>query len=656
MRGWRELALLVPLIAGFSCLAWLQPAFVSDILLFGAFAVAFVLLPSYTMGRLLLPGDLSLSERICLGYPVVQALLFCTAFAAGRLHQPLLLYCILILAVVSLPLLWRDRAKWTAGGVWLLLALVCALIGIAFVLRFAKSTPLPLPGEFGIYYIDDSRTTAFVQSALRVIEHGGYLEDVFVAGKEFVYHSLQLFDYALASKVTGIPSLHIMLYLWPLLHWPLMAGALVFGARRLAGVSPLQGAIMVLLVLFTSGLGFNSLSNLHLFGHFQAYFFGYQSYILFALLLFGYLTGRVERLNWAYGAGLFITAAGTKSVLLVMFPLCLLPVAALRIWRREFRRQELFLAVAIAAGVLALRFAMYTSSGLATLRNVNGFERLINGMETLLELALILLPYAGFMLLLGRTNLIARHRMSRDLYYNIFVLCFVGLSTVLLQIINFRGGEMYFYWYSKIFLFLGFSTAVTYVLERRTRWFAPLAVAILLMGFGNWAYPIITNVGSHAPGTEQQSTDAAEYEAMLWAYRNLPHDKIAMTNRLTQQVGRTKGPITETYMDYFALSGLRGYVLHAFFVEPEWKSVYARRTLAVETFFAASPERQDELLALLPVDYVFVCTRFKPVDLSQVKGLRAVYSTPSASIYEVVRNGPKPALDTVQYPLPVIEK
>lgn len=656
MTRWREVAFIVPLIAGFSGLAWLLPTLGPEILLFCAFAVAFVLLPSYTLGRLLLPGDLSLSERICLGYPAVQAVLFCTAIAAGRLHQPLLLYGILVLTLASLPLLWRDRSKWTADGFGQLLALVCAFIGVGFVLHYAHYEPLPLPGKFVNYYSDDMRTTAFAQSALRVIEYGGYLEDVFIAGKEFVYHSLQAFDYALASKLTGIPPVRILLYYWPMLHWPLMAGALVFGTRRLAGVSRLQTGIIILLVLFTSGVGFNSLTNLQVFANFHPYFFGYPSYILFALLLFGYLSGRVERLNWAYGAMLFITAAGTKSVLLVMLPLCLLPVAALRIWRKEFRRQDMLLATAVIAGFVVLRLTMYTSTGMATLRNINGFERLVYGTETLVELALILLPYAGFMLLLGWANPIARHRMSRDFSYNLFVLCFVGLSTVLLQLINFRGGEMYFYWYSKLFLFLGFSTAATYALERRTRWFAPLAVAVLLVGLFNWVYPFTTSARSVVASKEQQSTDAAEYETMLWAFKNLPHNKLAITNRFTYQENRVQGPITEAYMDYITLSGLRGYVLHALYVEPEWKSLYVRRQLAVEAFFAAPPQRQDELLALLPVDYVLVCTRFKPVDFSQVKGLRPVYVTPSASIYEVVRNGPGPALDTVQHPLPVIEK
>lgn len=650
MRRLSDLLLLLPLAACYVAIGRLNPELAPQIPAFLGFMAAFVVLPAVGLGGLLVRQPLSLAERLALGSPAALALLFCLAYGEAALRFPWFVWLqpALGLAACLLSALKARRASAaTADGdasvaalpatPWPDLALMLAVLSIALALCLPKMAHVSIPVSDTLvdYYTDDISMAAYTYAALRAMEQGLPVLQPGLAGMPLAYHLVYHFCYASCVQITALNPLDLTIFLFPPALWLFLTGAVITGCRRLAGFSVLETMLAALLMLFSAGYGFNASHTVQLFFYQHTYFFGLPAFILFLCLIYGYLSGRRERLLPLFGGVCFFAAAGSKANLLLLLPLGMLPVFAQRIFRRQLRLPEALLAGLCVLSALVLRAMLYTNSARATLHNPRLGKIFMGSLDTLFGMGIVVGLYLVLAILAAEASLPLRAKLDRARQYHLFAGTFILVSAVLLKTFNFVGGDFYFFWHSRLVVVLAFAPVAAHILTWRTPRF--VLALLLALSFG-LVFTVDGLLPNDNPKDKPQDpmlkvVDRSEREGLRWAADNIDHSRTFFTNK-DHYYGYYHGGYIRLYLlDYLGLSGMQGFAWPTTDLKGEMKQVVTARVASQQKFLEAkTPEAAAEALADVGADYYVHCVRMGPVAVPE--GLREVHRTPSLVIYE----------------------
>lgn len=630
-----ELLFLAPAVAAYAFLAMLYPVLTQDILRYGLFCVGFVVLPSYALSRLLLRSSVGFMERVCLGFPVSQGLLFLLAWGGSRMG--LSWWGALALPSLGLYALWdllgrRGGNKRTEPFV-ILLGTLTATVGLALCCLYFLRIPLPAEGVPAGFYYDDSLMGMGIFSALKAMLSGQPYMDGRYGDIPATYHLLLFTNNAVAHLVTGIHPYLLHLYIYPIMFWSTLAGGIAAGCRRLAGFGKPETLLAVCLLFFSSGLDFTAIPWLQMFMYFHTYFASLPAAALFGLLLFGVLSGRLERLPILYATMLFLTASAAKSVIMLLVPLGLVPVLLYRAATRKLCLDDLRFAAGLLASALLLRAIVYRSTSQLLIKKFN----LLNSVMDLVVTGAELLPFALLLLLLARQDRLAGYKVGLHKQYLILVGGMFALSVALTRSIEFVGGGQYFFWFTRLYLLIGVAGCLGWAFQKRMRVVltAALGVAAAAVLFFGLRMVEINKPPLTAPSLET-TMDKGEWNGLMWAYANLDRSKRFICNRADFIEVRSGNPTHARYYDFLAVSGMYGYAWPFEWLPTDTARIISERLAKTQAFWEAeTPLQQEQALREIPADYLFVSKRAKQLDYTVLSGILQVYTNPSLDIYDL---------------------
>jgi len=627
-----ECAGLVPVLFAYALLAHFHPQLGVAPLLYLAYAVAFILLPAFACSKLLPQKDLGVAERVCLGFPISQALLFLLAWGGSRLGLSWWgALGLPLLGLYGLCDLVRTRGGQRSDPFFLIAVTAITGVSLALCFRYFLFTSLPGEGVPVALFADDAFLTVGIFSAVKGMLSGLPYVDGSFGDIPFTYHIMMLVNHGVAHLVTGIHPLKLQLHIYPVLHWTLLSGAVVAGGRHFAGFDRKQTVIAACLLLYASGVIFEANSWIQMYSHFHTYFYGLPGAILLGMLLFGVLTDRVEQFPGIYSAFLFFCACSAKGVPLVLVPLSLLPVLGYRLYHRKGGKADLKFAVGALLSVLVLRLIAYTSFGSVELKKFNLLNTSLDLFAYIMELA----PYVLLIMIIAAQNRLAHYTVSKNKQYAIFVVTMFALCMVLTRAIGFVGGHQYFFWYFRIFFFIFVASCLGYAFKLHNKRLNACVIAVVLAGMSLFLYNRPNLIRSYASMGNTFSLSQLECDGLLWAYDNIDHNARIISNGAygysTQNgIQAPFGPL-----DYLALSGAYGYAWPYDWMPPEIRKVVDARLKVVGRFWkTSSADEQQQILVGLPVEYLFVRKREdKNLDYTGLAGVRRIYSNPDFDIY-----------------------
>ena len=627
-----ELSGLLPVLAAYAVLVRLHPQLGLDPVRYLAYAVGFILLPSYACARLLLKMDLGVAERICLGFPVSQALLFLLAWGGSRLG--ISWWGALALPGLGLFALWdmvvvRGQARRSEPFFHIAVTDITA-ISLALCLRSFIQAALPGEGAHVVIQGDDAFVVMSTFSAIKGLLTGlPYMEGRF-GDLPFAYHILMMVNNGVAHLVTGIHPLKLQLHIYPVLSWCLLAGAVVAGARRFAGFDRTQTVLAACLLFYSSGVIFEATPWVQMFGTFHTYFPSLPGAIILGMLLFGVLTGRLASFPGAYFCPLFFAVCAAKGVPLVLVPLSLLPVLAYRLVKRQLGLQDLKFTAGVLVSGLVLRLIEYTSFGQLAFKKFN----LLNSSLELFANALEIAPFVLVIGLVATHNRLTRHELLKSRQYILFVASLFIACISLTRAIDFIGGEQYFFWYFRIFLMIFVASYFGYALLLRNTTVRVAIAAVVLGAVSVFLFYQHQTIDAEKD-REYISLNENEASGLLWAYNSLDHGARMLTNSSTYVFSHNGVLGSYGPMDYLAVSGLYGYAWTYPWLPDRDRTVVDARLAKANAFWKAkTPEERQRLLAELPVDYLFVRKREdKGLDYTGLAGVRRIYTNEDLDIY-----------------------
>jgi len=642
----------LPPAAAYFVLGSLYPYMTTQLAQFALFFLGFLVLPALAIGLWLPLGERSWTESLFLGYPPAQVVYFLFVFCGARFGQPYAALALPVLAVVVVGLSLR-KSEGRLGAPTLPTSTLLLILGVlvpALALCFFKFTSLsfPTPGNPMDYYHDDVGTAAFVWSAVSSIETGGPYMLPFVAGFQYPYHVIYHYSYAFPCFALGIPPMEQILFLWPPLHWTMLAGAAVVGLRRLAGLSVLETALAVLFILFSDGLDFYAMPSLQTLAYFHTFWFGLPAFLLLLATIYGYLSGRRSQISATHAACCYFVAAGTKANLLPFLPIALLPVFVYRLYKRVSVKKDCLLALGFIVAAVLLFFTHYQSlgTGQAQFKAFKPWSLFMGTLSNLLTMAMVAGPFALVGLLAADRDQVLRRKLRQDRQYHLFLFTFCLASAVFLKTVNYVGGDFYFYWQIRIITLVGFAALAGHALKWRTALVAPVVVLVLVAGlwqFGSNRYALTRPVENWRAADENaKNVDADEVEGLRWASTHLNRTRPMFTNKDKFLGNYLGGYMQVDLFDYLGFSGMQGYAWVGESLSQQTKAVAQARHARINDFLnAKTPAEREAALAHIGADYYFHCERLRPSDFSGVAGLRQVFRNPSLTIYELT--GPKDA-------------
>lgn len=635
------LAVLVPPLAAYAALSYLYPGIAQSAALYCAFAVAYILLPSYAFSRLLLPMRLGVAERICLGYPISQAALFLLAWGGSRLGTLWAGYA--VLPLLSLYACWdiaRAKAEDRQSPPFFLLLVCCATaLALAFCFLYFVRNPFPTADSPAGYYYDDALMTLGTFSAAKAMVSGLPFVDGRFGDIPASYHIMLFVNNAMAHLVARVHPLVVQVFLYPVLHWALTVGAVVAGCRHLAGFSKTQTVLAVTLVFFTAGFSFNAIYFIQTFSNFHTFFYSFPASLVLGLLLYGVLSDKLPRLPVVFSTLLFFAAGAAKAVVALQVPLALFPVLVYRVWKRKAGRNDLIFIGAVLVSVLLLRVTEYQSAGQLIIKKfnvINSFSALSFNLFD--SLPLLLLVYA-----LASRNRLTAYKLSQQTQYGLFVVSMFVVGQVLTRAIEFVGGEQYFFWYFRMYLCIFAAAFLAYAFDKKMRGVVVLTAGVVLAS----AVYMVTKQDaflSAAKSSVQARLDRGEWDGLMWAYNNLDRTKRIVCNKMSFMETRGRNQVPAHYYDYLSVSGMYGYAWVTEWLPDEHRKQLTNRLDLVNAFWsAATPAEQEQLLRRIPADYLFVNNRHEPHDYSMLPGVRRIYSNPSFDIYALPGGASSPS-------------
>ncbi len=624
------------LLAVYGALLALFPFLRADGPAFLAYMGFFILLPGYALGRHLVPLRLPIVERVALGYPVALCLLFLLFWIAGLTglrHLPLLLPG---LSLYSLWLLWRKRGELNqqadSGDHWLMLAL--ALAGLALCARFLFDE-VP-PTALRNMYIDKDfgDISGLAYSMSRFFEGHGY-QDPRMAGVPMAYHVLQLIFFSYAERLFGIFPYYSATYLAPVFEWFLLAGALVTGCRRLAGMTRMETALFAILLLFTTGIS-TYYYAFQLYWALFSFFFCLPPLILFLTGLTGFYTGRQPSPFPLYLPLVFLAAGGSKGPLVPLFVLAYAGVCLVRLIQRRLTRGEFLMGLGMVAAVAVLKLTMFAPR----LVHITQTYSIAGGIGKALVdwRELLFCPEVFFLGWLYCTDRIFRIRAVRWRPVILFCLFFI-LAASLFPYLGISAAPLYYRWLSWLPVLFLLAPAMAYALEKRRK-AAMIAVALILcLGVGRLAWNYSKLRVSQTLPEVCYTLSPDEWDALAWARANIPHENVFITNRMAGVPIRSLEDILDKSYPCHYYSGFSGMLRYTGKTERIPEDLIAerdQRMLKVFAFFdAKSPEEAELRLRDIPAQYFIHNKTFDALKWDGQPGLVKVYDNPSMAIYRI---------------------
>lgn len=641
-RGQRGLLLVGPPLAAYALLGGIFPELAQQSLSFVLFFSVFLLLPSCALGNALVRGDYSLSEKTMLGYPVAQTALFLLIYATALTR---LLWLPLALPAVSLglaALLLRRKRSAVLPLPTLLLTLAIMSLGIALCFVKFLHVPLPTLGQPADIYHDEACFGAYTWSCVRQLLTGEPFTIPFLSGYPFAYHLMPMYQQAWAYILLGLRPMEQVMYLWAPAHWGMLAGAVVVAARRFGGLGAVGTALAALLLLFFAGPSFNASHGLQIYEYYHTYFHGLPGFLIFSFLLYGYLNGRVEKLDVTFATALFFAAAGNKAHLLMFLPLSLFPVLAYRVATRRVRREELLLCLGFCLVFAVLMLTTYKSTGasMVVFRDIRFTKLFMGALGRFYDMlsvfgAMPLLAYFA-----AAASPVLWHKLARDKQYYIFLATFVLSSCVFLKLVNYVGGDFYFFWHARILVVVGFAAALEHIVCWRKTFYSILVIGYVLVSVGFLLHDkfLATSEMWRPRNYAEKLLDVHEVEGLNWASEHLDRRKVMFTNKY-QFAGKYLGVYQQVdIQDYLGFSGMQGYASPIDGISHIQKEV-ARRLVLLRAFWdATTPTDREKALESIEADYYFHCETLSPsADYDGIRNLKVVYKNPTLTIFEIVK-------------------
>lgn len=611
---------------------WLHPQLGLSPILYMAYALAFIILPSYACSRLLPQKDLGLAEGVCLGFPISQALLFLLAWGGSRLG--LSWWGALGLPALGIYGLWelfKTRKNGLRSEPFFLIS-VTAITTISLTLCFRYFIQTKLPGE-GLHYTmygDDAMMSMWTFSAIKGLRSGLPFMEGSIGDLPFTYHIQMFANNGIANILTGIHPAFIQLYIYPVLFWYMLAGGIVASARRLAGFNRKQTILAVIFILYTSGLSFETLSTTQMYAYFHTYFFSLPPFIIMGMLLFGVFSKHMAKLPGVYFAFLFFGACSAKAVPLILIPLSLLPVFFYRLLNNEANADDFKCSAGILLSALTLRIIEYTSSGHMVFKKFNLLNSTLFLGTSILEVA----PYIIIIIIITNDRL-AKHKTISNNQFNIFAFSMFLLSITLTRTIEFVGGYHYFYWYSRIIFLICIAYIFSFAITKFRVALATATITLVICAMLAFIYSEYRSMRAVHAMEGMASLSPQEWDGLMWAYNTLDHNAFILSNGARGNPNGKMGSTSATSFDDLAVSGLYGYAWPSDWRPLEVRDMADKRLAVVEAFWKASStvERQ-RLLANLPVDYLFVHkNNDRALDYTGLTGVRKIYCNDEFDIY-----------------------
>ncbi len=633
---------LLPVLASYVLIALLHPELGNAPFLYAGFFVAFMLLPSIALSRLLPLPDLGVAERAFLGFPITLAVLFLTVWGGSRgtgiWWGGFLLPLIGLYAVFDLA--WnRKRLK---GSDPASLLLTTAILSLALLLSFDYFSHIPIyaSGLKPWGYGDDGYLTAVTFSIIKAMESGKHAMEANFYGVNYVYHILMNISVGFAFLVTRIHPLFMQIYLYPVFHWFMLAGAVVAGARHIAKFDTFQTVLVAVLLLFVTGHSWDSQASLQMYSTFHTYFFGLPATILLAMLVYGYLNGDLGKLPVLYTTLTFLTVCSAKSVPLLLVPLSLVPVFAYRLWRRKVAKEELLFALGASLVAILLKAIEYDETRVVTLRKFNLFNSIMPMYNTLVDV----LPFLFVFLLLCASARYYALQFRKNSEYIIFVSTMYVISITLPRIVNFAGGDQYFFWYTRVFFFVFCAFAMSIALRSHARNLGYAAIVAVMLSVGMFAWHRHVEHAKMESKSDAYALTRLEWDGLMWAFENIDLNARSICNgSYASLLGNRPvfGVQRDGIIDHSAISGLYSYACPQTFVDDQFRSEADTRLVNMVSFFeAATVEERLSWMKRMDVDYVFYCKRWpRGANFSLPPEYTVVYSNPDFEIYKVPSSG-----------------
>ncbi len=633
---------LLPVLVSYMLIARLHPELGNAPFLYAGFFVAFMLLPSIALSRLLPLPDLGVAERAFLGFPITLAVLFLAVWGGSRgtgfWWLGYLLPVIGLYAVIDLA--WnRKRLK---GSDPASLLLTTAILSLALLLSFDYFSHIPIyasgPKPWG--YGDDGYLTAVTFSIIKAMESGKHAMEANFYGINYVYHILMNISIGFTFLVTRIHPLFMQIYLYPVFHWFMLAGAVVAGARHIAKFDSFQAALAAVLLLFVTGHSWDSQASLQMYSTFHTYFFGLPATILLAMLVFGYLNGTLGRLPVLYTTLTFLTVCSAKSVPLVLVPLALVPVFVYRLFKRKVTREELLFVGSSCLVVLVLKLIEYDATGVVVMRKFNLFNSVMPVFHTLVDV----LPFLSVFLMMAAHNEYYAMQFRKNREYILLVVAMYMVSATLPRFVNFTGGDQYFFWYTRVFFFVLCAYETSNALRSHSRHVVVGALVAMLVSVGMFGWHRYVEHLKMVSKTDAYALTRAEWDGLMWAFNNLDrHARSICNGSYASLLGDRPllGVERNSIMDYSGLSGLYSYANPQPFIDSAKRAETDRRIVNMVSFFEASTVKERlSWMKRMDVDYVFYCKRWpRGANFSLPPEYTVVYSNPDFEIYKVPSSG-----------------
>jgi hypothetical protein len=278
---------------------------------------------------------------------------------------------------------------------------------------------------------------------------------------------------------------------------------------------------------------------------------------------------------------------------------------------------------------------LYTNTARASLHNPRFGKIFLGSINGLWDMGIVVGVYVVLMVLAADANPPLRAKLNKARQFHLFAACAIVLSTVLLKVFNFIGGDFYFYWHSRLIILLAFVPVAAHVLTWRTPKFVLPIILVLSLGLAasvRWFVPV--GIGMGMPQDYANKVlDGEERAGLLWASENIPHSRVAFTNKDSYLGYYLGGYIRQDILDYLGLSGLQGYAWPTTDLEGEMRRTAAERVANQDRFLrSTTPEAAAQALASIDADYYLHCIRLGPVQVPAC--LREVHRTASLVIYE----------------------
>jgi hypothetical protein len=445
-----------------------------DILKFILFQLLFILLPGFLFSELFISIRLNNISKMILGIPISFAVLFILSIGGksiGFIYLPILL---ILVSIISIYKIIKQKKKViTKTSIYIninIIAFYSLCVSLFFIL-FTLSVHPPSLLRYGLYYQDSLWTVGNTWSVLRFLGGGSLVDSRFI-GLPFSYHMLQNFYQANLYLFTGIDPFNIHFYLEPLFDWFIIISIFVIGGIKIAKLKIGHVIIFGVLLFFMASKYLTSGYLEHLYYNPLSMFFGFSSFILFIYIVYSSFVQK-KNIDVIYFLSILLIIFSTKAHLLIIIPVSLLIIMVIL---KKYDRETLFIGIGVIIIIFILKITIYNgSSGTLKVQDLSIIISKINQYVDIETTKLISIKYLLYIIYaiirtikdfmqflidpiiaIGIILVFLNNKIYKYLKkingIIIYSFIFIMISFLLKAVFVFSGGNLYFFWYSRIML------------------------------------------------------------------------------------------------------------------------------------------------------------------------------------------------------------